>query len=187
MSSSLSDVEEQTNSSNACFHFIPSKHDHEQLQCNSNPKSSFYCIKNVQQSSCLSSTASVLRPGSVNSVFTVIPSTSQDTNSNSKALQHRLLIKGGRVINDDGTMFADVFIEEGIIKQIGLNLIVPTGTKTIDATGKFVMPGGIDTQTHLELEFMGTRTVDDFYTGTKAAIAGGTTTIRMYKRRKRKA
>ncbi|CAF0818113.1 unnamed protein product [Rotaria sp. Silwood1] len=78
--------------------------------------------------------------------------------------QHRLLIKGGRVVNDDGTMLADIFIEEGIIKQVGLNLTVPTGTKTIDATGKFVMPGGIDTQTHLELQFMGTRTIDDFYT-----------------------
>lgn len=40
--------------------------------------------------------------------------------------------------------------------------------------------GGIDTHTHLELHFMGTRTADDFYTGTKAAIAGGTTTIRTY-------
>ncbi len=46
--------------------------------------------------------------------------------------------------------------------------------------------GGIDTHTHLELEFMGTRTVDDFHTGTKAAIAGGTTTIRMYERREEK-
>ncbi|CAF4232091.1 unnamed protein product, partial [Rotaria sp. Silwood2] len=45
MSSSLSDVEEQTNSSNACFYLIPSKDDDEQLQCNSNAESSFYCIK----------------------------------------------------------------------------------------------------------------------------------------------
>jgi len=91
--------------------------------------------------------------------------------------QQRLLIKGGRIVNDDGTTLADVFVEEGVIKQIGLNLIVPGGTKTIDATGKLIMPGGIDTNTHLESTTMGTRSVDDFITGTRAAIVGGTTTI----------
>lgn len=96
--------------------------------------------------------------------------------------QQRLLIKGGRIVNDDGTTLADVFIEEGVIKQIGHNLIVPGGTKTIDATGKLVMPGGIDTNTHLESTIMGTKSVDDFMTGTRAAIVGGTTTIRTYKR-----
>ncbi|CAF1089504.1 unnamed protein product [Didymodactylos carnosus] len=94
--------------------------------------------------------------------------------------QHRLLIKGGKVVNNDSSMVTDVFIEDGIIRQIGLNLVVPGGTKIIDATGKLVMPGGIDTHTHFELPFMGTRSVDDFYTGTRAAIAGGTTTIRKH-------
>ena len=79
--------------------------------------------------------------------------------------------------------------------------MVPGGTKTIDATGKLVMPGilisivyyyflihircylgGIDTNTHLEATTMGIKSVDDFTTGTRAAIVGGTTTIRMYTR-----
>jgi len=80
MSASLSDAEEQTNSSNACFHFIPTKNDHIQLQYNSNPGSSFYCIKNLSQSSLLSSTASVSRPGYSHALFTVIPPMPNNTN-----------------------------------------------------------------------------------------------------------
>ncbi|KAM3960011.1 collapsin Response Mediator Protein [Aphomia sociella] len=91
--------------------------------------------------------------------------------------QNRLLIKNGRVVNDDGMEDADVYIEDGIIKEVGRNLIIPGGTRTIDATGKLVMPGGIDPHTHFELEMMGAKTVDDFYKGTRAAIAGGTTTV----------
>ncbi|GBP18625.1 Dihydropyrimidinase [Eumeta japonica] len=62
-------------------------------------------------------------------------------------------------------------------RQVGRNLIIPGGTRTIDASGKLVMPGGIDPHTHLELEMMGAKTVDDFYKGTRAAVAGGTTMI----------
>jgi len=62
-------------------------------------------------------------------------------------------------------------------RDVGENLIVPQETKTINAKGKMVIPGGIDTHTHFELFFMGTRTADDYYTGTRAALAGGTTTI----------
>ncbi|XP_061724831.1 dihydropyrimidinase [Cydia pomonella] len=91
--------------------------------------------------------------------------------------QNRLLIKNGRVVNDDGMEDADVYIEDGIIKQVGRNLIIPGGTRTIDATGKLVMPGGIDPHTHFELEMMGAKTADDFYKGTRAAVAGGTTTV----------
>lgn len=91
--------------------------------------------------------------------------------------QTRLLIKGGKVVNDDLVTDADVFIEDGVIKQVGKDITVPGGTRTIDAKGMYVMPGGIDCHTHLEFFFMGTRTVEDFYTGSKAALAGGTTMI----------
>jgi hypothetical protein len=79
MSLPMSDVEEQTNSSNACFHFISSRNDHEPLQNNSNPESSFYCIKNTQQSSFPPSTAPLSRPGNARTIFTIIPPMSQDT------------------------------------------------------------------------------------------------------------
>lgn len=59
----------------------------------------------------------------------------------------------------------------------GADFVVPGGCRTIDATGKMVIPGGIDPHTHFQLEFGGTVAVDDFYQGTKAAVAGGTTTV----------
>ena len=62
-------------------------------------------------------------------------------------------------------------------RQVGPNLIVPGGCRVVDARGHYVIPGGVDPHTHLQFPFMGTRTVDDFYSGTRAALAGGTTTI----------
>lgn len=62
-------------------------------------------------------------------------------------------------------------------RDIGPHLIVPGGCKVIDANGFYVLPGGIDTHTHLDCELMNCKTADDFYSGTRAALAGGTTTI----------
>ncbi len=64
-----------------------------------------------------------------------------------------------------------------MFRQVGPNLQPPAGARVIEAAGKYVIPGGIDPHTHLQLPFMGTTAVDDFYVGTRAAIAGGTTMI----------
>ena len=79
----------------------------------------------------------------------------------------KILIKGGKVVNEYGSVISDVYIEDGLINEVGINLKVPGKVTVIDATDKLVIPGGIDTHTHMELAFMGTRSVDDFYTGTK--------------------
>ncbi|XP_035774756.1 dihydropyrimidinase-like isoform X1 [Anopheles albimanus] len=96
-----------------------------------------------------------------------------------QSAQNRLYIKRGHVVNHDGMQQADVYIEDGTVRYVGsgADFVVPGGCRTIDAAGKLVIPGGIDPHTHFQLEFGGTVSVDDFYKGTKAAVAGGTTTI----------
>ncbi len=84
------------------------------------------------------------------------------------------VIKNGTIVTADRTYKSDVLIEDGIITQIGENL---SGDKTLDATDCYVMPGGIDPHTHLEMPFMGTYSTDDFESGTRAALAGGTTMV----------
>ena len=84
------------------------------------------------------------------------------------------VIKGGTIVTADLTYEADVLIEAGRIARIGQGL---SGDKVIDASGCYVMPGGIDPHTHLEMPFMGTSSADDFDSGTRAALAGGTTMV----------
>jgi dihydropyrimidinase len=74
-------------------------------------------------------------------------------------------------------MRADVLCADGVIKAVGVDLEAPAGTEILDAGGQLVMPGGIDPHTHMQLPFMGTVASDDFYTGTAAGFAGGTTMI----------
>jgi dihydropyrimidinase len=88
-----------------------------------------------------------------------------------------LLIKGGLVVNHDFSEVTDVLCENGKITAVGSGLAVPPNARVIDATGKFVVPGGIDPHTHCELPFMGYVAVDDFFHGTQAAAAGGTTML----------
>ena len=85
-----------------------------------------------------------------------------------------LLIKGGTIVAADRTYVADVLVEGESIKAIGHHL---KGDKTLDASGCFVMPGGIDPHTHLDMPFMGTTSADNYESGTKAALSGGTTMV----------
>ncbi|XP_027068657.2 dihydropyrimidinase-like [Coffea arabica] len=93
----------------------------------------------------------------------------------SDSTSQRILIKGGTVVNAHHQQVADVFIDNGIVTDVKPNIKVSDEVTIVDATGKFVMPGGIDPHTHLEFEFMGTETIDDFFSGQAAALAGGTT------------
>jgi dihydropyrimidinase len=88
-----------------------------------------------------------------------------------------VLIKGGTVVNADRTFRADVLCQDGVIAAIGDELEAPSGATIVDAGGQYVMPGGIDPHTHMQLPFMGTVASEDFYTGTAAGLAGGTTMI----------
>lgn len=88
-----------------------------------------------------------------------------------------VILRGGTVVNADRQFRADVLCVDGVIQAIGENLEVPAGAQVVDAGGQYVMPGGIDPHTHMQLPFMGTVASEDFYSGTAAAMAGGTTTI----------
>ena len=88
-----------------------------------------------------------------------------------------LVIRGGTVVNAGERFEADVKVEGRTITGIGSDLRMSTGDTTIDAQGRYVLPGFIDPHVHMELPFMGTVSADDFETGPASGIAGGTTSI----------
>jgi dihydropyrimidinase len=88
-----------------------------------------------------------------------------------------LIIRGGQIVDASENYSADIGIEDGKIKLIGKNVNPDNGSEIIDASGKIIMPGMIDAHVHLSLPFCGTVSADTFETGTRAAAAGGVTTV----------
>ena len=87
-----------------------------------------------------------------------------------------ILIRNGRIVTAADDYRADLFIQGETVALIGRDLVVPAD-RVIDATGRLVIPGGVDPHTHHEMPFGGTQTSDTFETGTRAAAFGGTTCI----------
>ena len=90
---------------------------------------------------------------------------------------NNIYIKNGIIVTSENQFNGDILIENGIITKIGENLEIPKDIKIIDAKGKYICPGGIDPHTHIEMPLGGFSTSDDWISATKAAAAGGTTTI----------
>ncbi len=91
-------------------------------------------------------------------------------------MQKKVLIKNGIIVTSKATFIGDILSKNGKIKRIGVD-IDGLGAKIYDAQGKYVFPGGIDPHVHLALQTPAGKSADNFFTGSKAAIAGGTTCI----------
>ncbi len=87
-----------------------------------------------------------------------------------------ILIRNGNIFTATDNFIGDVYIEGETVVAVGQNLPY-TADRVIDATGKFVFPGGIDPHVHLDMPFMGTYSSDNYETGTRAALHGGTTMV----------
>jgi dihydropyrimidinase len=88
-----------------------------------------------------------------------------------------LIIQGGTIVTSAESFRADIRVENEKIIEIGMDLNAESNSEVIDAKGKLVLPGGVDTHVHLDLPMFGTISSDDHYTGMKAAAFGGTTTV----------
>lgn len=89
----------------------------------------------------------------------------------------KLLISNGTIVTPSDQYVADILIEDEKIKFIGKDLTSQLDIERIDASGMFVLPGGVDVHTHFDLPMFGTVSSDDHYSGQKAAAFGGTTTV----------
>ena len=88
-----------------------------------------------------------------------------------------VLIQNGTIVNADSTVHADLLIDGAVIKEIRAGIPPSAAETVVDAMGLLLLPGGIDAHTHLDMPFGGSKSADDFETGTRAAAIGGTTTI----------
>jgi dihydropyrimidinase len=89
----------------------------------------------------------------------------------------KILIKSGTVISSSETTDADVLIRDGVIARTGHGLAEDDADRIIDARGRYILPGGVDPHVHMHLPVAGGFSSDDFFTGSRAALYGGTTTI----------
>src|SRR5215471_4317549 len=88
-----------------------------------------------------------------------------------------LLIKNGEIVTASERYIADILCEDETITRIDRGISPPRGAEVIDARGKYVFPGFIDPHVHIYLPFMGTFSKDNYETGSKAALVGGTTKL----------
>jgi len=112
-------------------------------------------------------------------VFRKFNNLSRATSASFATGSHPIVVKNGLIVNTEGQFHGDVHINNGIITNVSERGAVKPDSKAeiIDADGRYVIPGGIDPHVHMEMPFMGTVSIDDYNYGTRAGLAGGTTTL----------